>query len=72
MKLTSTAFAEGQPIPAVYTGEGTFYGADGSGNCSYDRSPGNLMVAAMKRRSLAIGWRNARRVKQRSSISMQR
>ena len=34
-------------IGTVYTGEGTFYGADGSGNCSYDRSPGNLMVAAM-------------------------
>ncbi len=28
-------------------GEGTFYGADGSGNCSFPPSPDNLMVAAM-------------------------
>jgi expansin (peptidoglycan-binding protein) len=29
------------------TGDGTFYGATGAGACSYDASPGNLMVAAM-------------------------
>lgn len=29
------------------TGEGTYYGATGGGACSYDPSPGNLMVAAM-------------------------
>lgn len=31
----------------VRTGEGTFYGATGAGNCSFDPSPDNLMVAAM-------------------------
>lgn len=31
----------------AYTGEGTYYDADGSGNCSFDPSPGDLMVAAM-------------------------
>lgn len=31
----------------VHSGEGTFYGADGSGNCSFDPSPNDLMVAAM-------------------------
>ena len=36
----------GQP-GAEHTGEGTFYGADGSGNCSFDPSPNDLMVAAM-------------------------
>lgn len=30
----------------MHTGDGTFYGADGSGNCSFDPS-GDLMVAAM-------------------------
>lgn len=30
-----------------YTGDGTYYGATGAGACSYDASPGNLMVAAM-------------------------
>jgi expansin (peptidoglycan-binding protein) len=34
-------------IGSTYTGEGTYYGATGGGNCSYDPSPGNLMVAAM-------------------------
>lgn len=28
-------------------GDGTFYGATGQGNCSFDASPDNLMVAAM-------------------------
>jgi expansin (peptidoglycan-binding protein) len=35
------------PLGAVQTGDGTYYGADGSGNCSYEASPGDLMVAAM-------------------------
>ena len=30
-----------------YTGDGTYYGATGAGACSYEASPGNLMVAAM-------------------------
>lgn len=29
------------------SGEGTYYDADGSGNCSFDASPGDLLVAAM-------------------------
>lgn len=38
-----------EPIPfgPVHTGEGTYYDANGSGNCSFDPSPGNLMVAAL-------------------------
>jgi expansin (peptidoglycan-binding protein) len=30
-----------------HSGDGTYYDADGSGNCSFDPSPGDLMVAAM-------------------------
>ena len=30
-----------------FAGEGTYYAADGSGNCMFDRSPGDLDVAAM-------------------------
>jgi expansin len=30
-----------------HSGEGTYYAADGSGNCSFDPSPDDLMVAAM-------------------------
>lgn len=33
--------------PVVHTGEGTFYAADGSGNCSFDPSPDDLRVAAI-------------------------
>jgi expansin (peptidoglycan-binding protein) len=33
--------------PAEETGEGTYYAADGTGNCSFDATPGDLMVAAM-------------------------
>jgi len=33
--------------PPTRTGEATYYDADGSGNCSFDPSPGDLMVAAM-------------------------
>ena len=33
--------------PDVHEGEGTYYDADGSGNCSFDPSPNDLMVAAM-------------------------
>lgn len=32
---------------ATHTGEGTFYGATGGGNCMFDPTPDNLMVAAM-------------------------
>jgi expansin (peptidoglycan-binding protein) len=40
------------PGPAVFlgepqSGEGTYYDADGSGNCMFDKSPGDLDVAAM-------------------------
>jgi len=37
------------------TGDGTFYGATGEGNCSFDASPGNLMVAAMNHVDYAAG-----------------
>lgn len=33
--------------PEEHAGEGTYYAADGSGNCSFEASPGDLMVAAM-------------------------
>ncbi|MBL8973467.1 MAG: hypothetical protein JNK56_22960 [Myxococcales bacterium] len=32
---------------AMHSGEGTYYGADGSGNCSFDAAPGDPLVAAM-------------------------
>ncbi|MAT98469.1 MAG: hypothetical protein CL608_15095 [Anaerolineaceae bacterium] len=38
-----------EPVPfgAVHTGEGTYYAATGAGNCSFDPSPQDLMVAAL-------------------------
>jgi expansin len=39
------------PLPfdpaAIHRGEGTYYNADGSGNCSFDPSPSDLLVAAL-------------------------
>src|ERR1700729_3881732 len=34
-------------IPAAESGDGTYYDADGTGNCSFDASPDDLMVVAM-------------------------
>src|SRR5262249_18846908 len=34
-------------IPADEAGSGTYYSADGTGNCGFDASPNDLMVAAM-------------------------
>ncbi|MGE5187375.1 MAG: expansin EXLX1 family cellulose-binding protein [Acidobacteriota bacterium] len=34
-------------LPAAEMGDGTYYAADGTGNCSFDASPSDLMVAAM-------------------------
>jgi expansin (peptidoglycan-binding protein) len=33
--------------PGEHGGEATYYAADGSGNCSFDPTPGDLMVAAL-------------------------
>ncbi len=33
--------------PNTHTGEGTYYDADGSGNCSFPATPDDLMVGAM-------------------------
>lgn len=33
--------------PAAESGDGTYYAADGTGNCSFDATPDDLMVAAM-------------------------
>jgi expansin len=33
--------------PSDTSGEGTYYDADGTGNCSFDASPSDLLVAAM-------------------------
>jgi expansin (peptidoglycan-binding protein) len=35
------------PPEPINTGEGTFYAATGAGNCSFDPSPDDLMVAAL-------------------------
>src|SRR5256885_10691862 len=34
-------------IPADESGSGTYYDADGTGNCGFDASPNDLIVAAM-------------------------
>ncbi len=34
-------------VPADESGDGTYYTADGTGNCGFDASPNDLMVAAM-------------------------
>ena len=34
-------------VPADESGDGTYYAADGTGNCSFDASPDDLLVAAM-------------------------
>ncbi len=49
LALYSHPIAPGLPIDpyATHTGEGTYYAADGTGNCSFDASPGDLMVAAL-------------------------
>ena len=36
-----------ESVPADVSGEGTYYNADGTGNCSFDASPADLMVAAL-------------------------
>ncbi|WP_235582312.1 expansin EXLX1 family cellulose-binding protein [Rhizobacter sp. Root1221] len=50
---TTTTPGTGTTLSATHTGEGTFYGATGQGNCSFDASPGNLMVAAMNQTDYA-------------------
>ena len=42
-------------IPADEMGDGTYYTADGTGHCSFDASPNDLMVAAMN----AVDYNNA-------------
>jgi len=34
-------------LPDDEMGDGTYYSADGTGNCSFDASPSDLLVAAM-------------------------
>jgi expansin len=36
-----------EAAPAEASGEGTYYAATGAGNCSFDATPNDLMVAAM-------------------------
>jgi expansin (peptidoglycan-binding protein) len=45
--------APGTPSSALRQGEGTYYDATGAGNCSFDPSPQNLMVAAMNQADYA-------------------
>jgi expansin len=35
------------PAPAEATGQGTYYAATGAGNCGFEATPGDLMVAAL-------------------------
>jgi expansin (peptidoglycan-binding protein) len=35
------------PIPAAESGDGTYYDATGAGNCGFDATPNDLLVAAM-------------------------
>lgn len=42
--------ANSQP---THSGEGTYYGATGTGNCSYPATPNNLMVGAMNQTDYA-------------------
>lgn len=46
---TTPPVPPGPPVPlgAVQTGEATYYAATGEGNCSFDKSPQDLMVAAL-------------------------
>ena len=41
--------------PPEASGDGTYYAADGTGNCSFDASPNDLLVAAMN----AVDYNNA-------------
>lgn len=47
--LPLITFQTSDPVPfgPVHAGEGTYYFATGAGNCSFDPSPENLMVAAL-------------------------
>lgn len=44
-------------VPDAETGDGTYYAADGTGNCSFDASPNDLLVAAMNHTDYGTaGW----------------
>ncbi len=45
--LPLLANAPSQTTSEIHHGDGTYYDADGSGNCSFDPSPNDLMVGAM-------------------------
>jgi expansin len=49
--VTTSGAGGGEPVscgePETHQGEGTYYDADGSGNCSFPATPGDLLVAAM-------------------------
>jgi expansin (peptidoglycan-binding protein) len=54
--ITASATTDPDPDPDPVeprTGEGTFYAATGEGNCSFDATPDNLMVAAMNQTDYA-------------------
>jgi expansin (peptidoglycan-binding protein) len=47
-------------IGTIRTGEGTYYGATGDGNCSFGPSPNDLMVAALNQTDYAMAaWCDA-------------
>jgi len=45
--LTDDALAAADTRPAATAGKATYYAADGSGNCSFNPSPADLMVVAL-------------------------
>jgi expansin (peptidoglycan-binding protein) len=57
-EATSGTVVDGLPFDPYsrQSGEGTYYAATGEGNCSFDASPGNLMVAAMNDRDYGDSW----------------
>src|SRR5262249_5621886 len=44
---SSTPVGSCDQAPPEESGQGTYYAADGTGNCGFDASPNDLMVAAM-------------------------
>jgi expansin (peptidoglycan-binding protein) len=45
--VQTTAWQDSPYDPDVHTGEATFYAATGAGNCSFEATPDDLMIAAM-------------------------
>jgi expansin len=54
---TTTDAAPADAAPTVdYSGEATYYAADGTGACGFKASPNDLLVAAMNKSQYAKSW----------------